>query len=485
MRLEWALLVGSALLLLSVLASKASGRLGVPALLVFIFIGMLAGSEGPGRIAFSNYHVAQNVGIVALAFILFAGGLDTRWSHVRPALGSAISLATLGVFFTAASVAAFAHFFLGFSPVGGFLLGSIVSSTDAAAVFAVLRGRGVAIPERLRGLVELESGFNDPMAVFLTTGVIALMKEPGANPLRLVPEFFLEMTVGLAVGFGMGRLAAWLANRIHLGYDGLYPVFTIASVAMTFSLAAVLHGSGFLAVYVAGLVMGKMPFVHKRSLTRFHDGVAWLMQIAMFLVLGLLVDPSRLLTVAGTGILMALALVVLARPLAVFLSLPLSRLPWREKAMTGWVGLRGAVPIVLAIFPLLAGIPRADTIFDLVFFVVLTSVMLQGPTIPLVARWLGFRESVPRDPMVAESDLPPRRESELITVAVPEASSAVGAQIVDLDLPSDVSVLLVHRDGGFFVPSGATVLRADDRVMALASKGSSGKFRGILEGARA
>ncbi|MDQ6891457.1 MAG: potassium/proton antiporter [Acidobacteriota bacterium] len=482
MRLEWALLVGSALLLLSVLASKASGRLGVPALLVFIFIGMLAGAEGPGRIAFSNYSVAQNVGVVALAFILFAGGLDTRWSHVRPALGSAISLATLGVLFTAVSVAAFGHFFLGFSPLGGFLLGSIVSSTDAAAVFAVLRGRGVAIPERLRGLLELESGFNDPMAVFLTTGVIALMKEPGASPLRLLPEFLLEMSVGLAAGVGMGRLAVWLANRMRLAYDGLYPVFTIACVAMTYSLAAVLHGSGFLAVYVAGLVMGKLPFVHKRSLTRFHDGVAWLMQIAMFLVLGLLVDPSHLLPVAGTGFLMALALVVLARPLAVFLSLPLAKLPWREKAMTGWVGLRGAVPIVLATFPLLAGIPRAETIFNLVFFVVLTSVLLQGPTIPLVAAWLGFRDTEEHDPLVAESELPIRRESELITVAVPEASSAVGAQIVDLDLPSDVSVLLVYREGGFFVPTGATVLRAEDRVMALASRISSARFRRILEG---
>jgi cell volume regulation protein A len=252
---------------------------------------------------------------------------------------------------------------------------------------------------------------------------------------------------------------------------------------MTFSLAAVLHGSGFLAVYVAGLVMGKLPFVHKRSLTRFHDGVAWLMQIAMFLVLGLLVDPSHLLPVAGTGFLMALALVVLARPLAVFLSLPLSKLPWREKAMTGWVGLRGAVPIVLATFPLLAGIPRAETIFNLVFFVVLTSVLLQGPTIPLVAAWLGFRDTGARDPLVAESELPVRRESELITVAVPEASSAVGAQIVELDLPSDVSVLLVYREGGFFVPTGATVLHAEDRVMALASKASSARFRGILEGA--
>jgi cell volume regulation protein A len=378
-------------------------------------------------------------------------------------------------------VAAFAHFVLNFSPLEGFLLGSIVSSTDAAAVFAVLRGRGVAIPERLRGLLELESGFNDPMAVFLTTGVIALFREPGASPFRLIPAFFLEMAVGLAVGLGVGRLTVWLANRIRLGYDGLYPVFTIASVALTYSLAAVLHGSGFLAVYVAGLVLGKMSFVHKRSLTRFHDGIAWLFQIAMFLVLGLLVDPSHLLPVAGIGFLTALVLVVVARPLAVFLSLPLSALTWREKTMTGWVGLRGAVPIVLATFPLLAGVPHAGLIFDMVFFVVLTSVLLQGPTIPLVASMLGFRDTGAKDPMVAESELPPRRESELITVIVPASSTAVGSQIVDLDLPADVSVLLVHRDGGFFVPTGATMLHAQDRVMALASKGSVGKLRGVLE----
>ena len=481
MRLEWALLIGSALLLLSVLASKASGRLGVPSLLVFILVGMAAGSEGPGRIAFSNYPLAKDVGVVALAFILFAGGLDTRWKDVRRALPAATLLATVGVVLTALLVAGFAHVALGFEPLEGFLLGSIVSSTDAAAVFAVLRGRNVPIPERLRGIRELESGLNDPMAVFLTTGVIALFVEPGATLGGLVPAFVVEMSVGLAVGFGLGRLAIWLANRIRLAYDGLYPVFTVACVAMTYSLAAVLHGSGFLAVYVAGLVMGGGTFVHKRSLMRFHDGVAWLMQIAMFLALGLLVDPSSLLPVAGLGFLTALFLVVVARPLATLASLLFVRMPIREKAMTGWVGLRGAVPIVLAIFPLLAGVPRAATMFNVVFFIVLTSVLLQGSTIPAVARLLRLETPPNVDPLLADSDLPLRRESELVTVAVPARSSAAGEQIVDLGFPQDVTVLLIHRDGGFFVPTGATILKEDDRLMALTSKSSSPRLREIVE----
>ena len=381
-------LVASGLLLLGVVASRLSSRLGIPGLLVFLAVGMLAGSDGPGGIDFDNADLAQTLGVVALAFILFAGGISTVWEEVRPILNQGAALATVGVLITALISGVAASWAFDLPIETGLLIGAIISSTDAAAVFAVLRSRSVSLRGRLRPLLELESGSNDPMAVFLTIGFLELVTNPSSEPIDFIPLFVSQMAIGGLLGFGAGRLAAWGLNQIRLDHEGLYPVLLLAIVGFTFSLTTLLNGSGFLAVYVAGIVMAQRRFMHKNSLTRFHDGIAWVGQIGMFVVLGLLVFPSELPSVALRGLIVAAVLIFVARPIAVFVTLTPFRVPWRDRALISWVGLRGAAPIILATFPLMEGAPNASLIFDTVFFIVLTSVLIQGTTIPLVAKCL-------------------------------------------------------------------------------------------------
>lgn len=337
MAVELLLLVVAALLLLSILASKAAGWLGVPSLLLFLLLGMLAGSEGIGGIAFDDAGLAQAIGVISLALILFAGGLETDWNVVKPTLRSGLSLATLGVAVTAVLVGFFAHAFLNFGLLEGLLLGAILSSTDAAAVFAVLRGRSVHLRGKLEPLLELEAGSNDPMAVFLTIALTGLVAQPDQPILALVIFFFQQLILGVAGGSLIGLLSLWLLNRLRLEYDGLYPVLTLALALLIYGVTAALGGSGFLAVYLAGLLLGNRDFIHKKSLTRFHDGVAWLMQITMFLSLGLLVAPSRLIPMAGMGLIIALFLMLVARPFSALLALLFSRFSLRERLMVGWV----------------------------------------------------------------------------------------------------------------------------------------------------
>jgi cell volume regulation protein A len=474
--IETVMLITAGLLLVSVLASKASSRFGVPALLLFVAIGMLAGSEGPGGIWFDDVALSQHIGIVALAFILFSGGLDTAWRDVRPVLLPALSLSTIGVLVSAAILGWFAHHLLGFSILEAILLGAIVSSTDAAAVFSVFRSRGGKLRANLQPLIELESGSNDPMAVFLTTAIIMRIQHPSMPLLRFLGEFVLEMGIGAIAGILAGRGAVWLINRTRLAYDGLYPALTIALVLLIYAGTASLHGSGYLAVYVAGIVLGNHRFIHRITLTRFHDAIAWLMQITMFLALGLLVFPSRLVSVAWPGVALALVLTFVARPLSVFVALAASSFSIREKLVLAWCGLRGAVPIVLATFPVMAGLPVGGTIFDLVFFSVLVSVLLQGTTIPLVARWLGATE----EGAVDTSGFPGRRDSDLVTIAVPEDSPVLGKQLVEIGMPPGTTVLLVYRGNEFFAPTGATMFKADDRLMIFTSKRSVDEVREML-----
>ena len=372
------------------LAGKLSGRFGVPALLFFLLVGMAAGSDGAGGIEFTDAPLAATVGSVALAFILFSGGLDTRWQQVRPLLGPGLLLATVG---TAGHGSrrwsgSFACFFDLPLPYG-LLTGAIVSSTDAAAVFSVLRSKGIALRGRVRPLLELESASNDPMAVFLVIGITELITHPEADGWSLVLLFLRQMGLGAIIGLVLARAAVWLLNKIKLEYEGLYPVLTVGLVLLIFSAAAAVEGSGFLAVYIAGVTLSRHRLIHKRSIGRFHDGVGWLMQIAMFLVLGLLVFPTQLPAVAWRGVGLALVLMLVARPLAIWLSLAFTSFNWRDKLLISWVGLRGAVPIVLATFPLAAGVPFAGDIFNVVFFVVFLSVALQGTSISVASRLIG------------------------------------------------------------------------------------------------
>jgi cell volume regulation protein A len=465
MAVEGVLIVVAALLLLSILASKAAGWLGVPSLLLFLLLGMLAGSEGIGGIAFDDAALAQAIGVVALALILFAGGLETDWQVVKATLRSGLSLATLGVVVTAILVGFFAHAFLNFGLLEGLLLGAILSSTDAAAVFAVLRGRSVHLRGKLEPLLELEAGSNDPMAVFLTIAFVTLISKPELSISWLLLFFIQQMVLGVLCGLLIGQLGLWLLNRLRLEYDGLYPVLTLSLAMFTYGVTAALGGSGFLAVYLAALLLGNRDFIHKKSLTRFHDGMAWLMQIAMFLSLGLLVFPSRLVPMAGMGLIVALFLMLVARPFSALVALLFSRFTLRERMMVGWVGLRGAAPIILATFPLLAGLPKADTLFHLVFFAVLASVLLQGPTIVPIARWLGVESPPLRHVPAPEMPL----KEATVEIVLPPDSAVIGRQLLDVGLPSGVLVVLIGRDGQTFVPSGSTTLAARDKLLLISA----------------
>ena len=470
---EYILIGAAVLLFVSVLVSKISDRFGIPALLAFLILGMLAGSEGPGGIYFDDPALAQFISVIALVLILFSGGLSTEWDKVRPIAKESWLLATLGVFITALMTGAFASLVFKVSLLEGLLLGSIVSSTDAAAVFSVLRAKGISLKGKLKPLLELESGSNDPMAIFLTVGLIQLITHPDLSPWSLIGLFFQQMLVGAVVGYGMGRGILWLINRIKLGYEGLYPVLTLALVLLTFGLTAILGGSGFLAVYLAGIVLGHHDFIHKRSLSRFHDGLAWIMQITMFLTLGLLVFPSRLLPTSGLALLVAAGLMFIARPASVFIGLLPGALNWREKTFVSWVGLRGAAPIILATFPLLAGLQQAELIFNVIFFIVLTSVLLQGTSIPLAARWLGVEAPIlPKRTYPIEYTPMGGFKSELQELTLPAGSKVAGKAIFELQLPDDFLVILVARDNDFIIPYGGLVLQAGDTLLVLSEKPS-------------
>lgn len=480
--IELTLLAAAVLLLASILASKVSDRLGIPSLLIFLGIGMLAGSDGIGGIHFDDPSLAQALGIVALSYILFAGGLSTDWASVRPVLAQGGLLATLGVFITAALAGGFATFVGGFTPLEGLLLGSIISSTDAAAVFSVLRSRKVSLRGNLKPLLELESGSNDPMAVLLTLACISLLQHPGETAGGLVPMMLVQLVLGAGLGYLLGRGMILLINHIRLEYEGLYPVLSLAMVLLIYGLSTIVQANGFLAVYVAGIVMGNHSFIHKRSLIRFHDGLAWLMQISMFLVLGLLVYPSKIAGVAGTGLVVTAFLMLAARPAAVFLTLIGSGMPHRERLMVAWVGLRGAVPIILATFPLLAGIAQAEMMFDIVFFVVLASALLQGTSIPQVARWLGVDAPMARVPVYPiECEPGGRVPCDLVDVEIRPDSAAAGKQLVELGLPEGALVVLINRGEEFIIPTGGTILNPGDRLLFLAAAAQLAQARAIIE----
>jgi potassium/hydrogen antiporter len=463
------------LLLGCVLASKASAKLGVPALLLFIFLGMLAGSDGPGGLHFEDYTFAMQLGQVALAFIIFSGGLDTHWNDIKTLLWRGLALSTIGVAITCGLVAWFAVTFLGFSIAEGLLLGAITSSTDAAAVFSVLRARSINLRRRLTPLLELESGSNDPMAVFLTIAFIQLIKEPNSSPALLIGSFFVQMSVGFLFGWLTGRVARWLMAHTRLEYDGLYPAISSAIVLLTFGGAHAIGGNGYLAVYVSGITLGRSNFLHRLSLIQFHDGVAWLFQIAMFITLGLLSYPTKLSGVVGVGLLLAVFLMFVARPLAVYLSLALAKMKRRERLFIAWGGLRGAVPIILAIFPLLEGIPRSDDMFHLVFFVVLVSVLVQSTTLPLVAKWLGVVVPPTKDePM-------PAAGSDLVEVTVEPGSYAAGKMVVNLGLPTTALLVLLRRRDRGYVPRGSTVVWPGDIITIATRKDDREDLARIFE----
>ncbi len=453
-----------ALAVVSVMLSRVVDRIGVPVLLLFLGLGMLGGSEGIGRFPFENYAVAVRLGTIALVLILFDGGFNTATAAVRQVLWPAMILATFGVAATAALVALFSHF-LGLGWTEAMLLGAVVSSTDAAAVFAVLRGGRLNLKPRVGRTVEVESCINDPMAVILTTVVIEAVMTRHAPGLRAV----LDVAVQLAVGAGMGLACGWtgraLLARASLRTAGLYPVLTLALAFFSFGAATLAQGSGFLSVFVTGVVLGNSPLPNKSALSRVHEGLAWMSQVGMFLMMGLLVFPSRLADVALTGLAVGLFLTFVARPLAVLPCLLPFRYPLNEIGYIGWVGLRGSVPIILATLPVLAHVPGAERIFDTVFFIVVLSSIIPGATLRYVTRWAGLSVRERPIPEAAlEINSPHPLDGELVPFLIEPPVAVCGAVLREIELPPGAAVVLVARGKSVIAARGDTRLESGDHA---------------------
>ncbi len=462
--------VAAVLLIAGACSSKVSSWLNLPVLLLFLGVGMVAGSEGIGGIDFTNAPLANAIGTVAMAYILFAGGYDTSWKSVKPVLVYGSILSSLGVLLTAVVVGIFAAVLLGKSWQWGLLLGSIVSSTDAAAVFAILRSRKVSLKGKLQPLLEFESGSNDPMAAFLTIFMIGVLQAPEtASYWLILPSFLLKMGVGIAGGAFWGWAMGKVFNKIDFEYDGLYYVMGIATVLLAFGSSELIQGNGFMAVYVCGLVMGNTKFIYQHGLRRFHDGIGWLMQVLLFGTLGLLVFPSQLLSNAVNGFAIALFLMLIARPLVAFVCMIGSSFTYRERLFVSWVGLRGGAPIMLATFPMLYQTEDYNLMFNLVFFLVLTSVLVQGKTLMPLARFLGLDKPLkvkPRVPLEFENTGTINGETEEFEIL--PGAPYIGKKIAELGLPKGALVLLIRRGREFVVPHGNTVLKEHDGLMILA-----------------
>jgi cell volume regulation protein A len=466
------------LLAVSAVLSRASQRLSVPLALLFLAIGVAAGREGIGRIPFDDFQFAYRAGSAALVLILFDGGLKTPLASVRRVAAPAATLATLGVVGTAAIIAFVAHWLgLGWAPA--MLLGAVVSSTDAAAVFSVLRGSGTSLDHKLGATLEVESGFNDPMAVILTTVLTENLLSAGTISVAgVVLEVLQHIVIGAASGVAVGYAARRLLARYRLPAGGLYPVLTLGAALLAFSIPTLLHGSGFLGVYVAAIVLSSGRLPYRRSLLRVHDALAWFSQVAMFLMLGLLVSPSQLLRVASVGLLLALLLAVFARPLVVALCLLPFRYSPRQTAFLGWVGLRGAVPIILAVFPVLMHAPGAEWLFNVVFFIVVVNSLIPGATVPWMTRRLGLAVDTPAPPVaVMEIESHLELNADLLGFTVDEALPVAGALIADLPFPEHAAVAMVVRGRELIAPKGSTRLETGDHVYVIAAN----EDRGLVE----
>ena len=454
------------MLVLAVTFSRASARLGVPLALGFLLIGVLAGSEGIGGIPFANYQITYQIGIAALVLILFDGGLNISIDAARSVLAPATLLATVGVGLTALATAAAAHLFGLDWPVA-LLLGAIVSSTDAAAVFSTLSASGTRLRRSVGHLLELESGLNDPMAVILTTALTANLVRPGSATAWMIGrDIVVELTVGAIAGYVIGRLARWRMSKLRLPAAGLYPAYSIGVACLAYGAPALIHGSGFLSVYVAAVILARGSPPSVAAVRRVHDALAWVSQIVMFLILGMLLIPSRLSAVAAVGLAVALVLVFIARPAVVALCLAPLRHPPREILYVGWVGLRGAVPIVLATIPVMSGAPGAHELFDGVFFIVVVGAFLPGATVPWVTRRLGLQAGAAeaRASWIARGSGGP---TEVRRFVIEPELAVVGATVESLPLPRGAAVILIEREGNQLAVSGTTVLEAGDLAYVL------------------
>ncbi|MCW2957320.1 MAG: potassium/proton antiporter, partial [Solirubrobacterales bacterium] len=474
------LLICGALLACGIAAAVLANRIRVPGLLLFLGLGMLLGSDGLSLISFSDYELTQRIGIIALVLILFEGGLAAGWPEIRPVLRPALALATVGTALTAVIGGLIAAWLFDISILEGMLLGSIVSCTDGAAIFSLLRGS--TLRRRLARSLEGEAGFNDPVAVLLVIGFVDWLQKPDYGIADMLISMAQEMAIGAVVGIIVGRVAVFALGRVRLSSAGLYPVASIAICTLAFGTADVIHGSGFLAVYLAGLAIGSTDLPAKRTIVTFHEGLAWVAQLAMFFTLGLLVFPSQFGDVVVEGTVLAIAAVVVARPLSVFVATVFEGFEVREQLVLGWAGLRGAVPVVLATFPVLAGVPDSERFFNIVFFAVLVSTVLQGTTFEAFARRLGVTTNVQALPTPLTNQRAMQRlGAEVVEFEVGTADAADGVRVRDLGLPRDALLNVIVRGEQAIPPRGSTLIEAGDRLHVLVRQEVAIEFNALLE----
>ena len=471
------LLLGAVLIFCSILVSKTGYRFGIPSLLIFLIVGMLFGTDGLG-LEFGNAGQAQFIGMMALSIILFSGGVDTKISEIKPVLTPGILLSTLGVLTTTALTGLFIFYIshwtgldIHMSLVVSLLLAATMSSTDSASVFSILRSQRMNLKHNLRPMLELESGSNDPMAYMLTIVLIQLVGNNDAGGWQILVDFSFQFVLGGLAGYGIGKFMVWINNKINLSNTSLYPILTLSLVFFTFTVTDLLKGNGYLAVYIAGIVMGNAKTIHRKETETFFDGLTWLVQIVMFLTLGLLVNPHELIAVAPTALLIGIFMMIIARPLSVILCLlPFRNLTNKARLFVSWVGLRGAVPIIFATYPVVSNIEGADQIFNIVFFITLLSLILQGSTISAFARKLDLALPIEKTGNDFGVELPEEINSSLNDMTVTEEMLINGSQLADMKLPKGTLVMIIKRGDEYIVPNGTVSLHIGDKLLLISEK---------------
>lgn len=472
------LVIGSVLLFVSIIVGKTGYRFGVPALLLFLIVGMLFGSDGLG-LQFENAEKAQFIGMIALSVILFSGGMDTKFTDIKPILGPGVVLSTVGVLLTALFTGLFIWWLSGmswtnieFPLLTSLLLAATMSSTDSASVFAILRSQKINLKHNLRPMLELESGSNDPMAYMLTIVLIQLIVSSGMGASQILISFAIQFIVGAAAGYLLGKLAVIMLNRLNIDNQALYPILLLSFVFFTFSVTDLLKGNGYLAVYIAGMMVGNHKIMHRKEIYTFMDGLTWLFQIIMFLCLGLLVNPHEMLEVAAVALLIGVFMILVGRPLSVFLCLlPFGKkINLKSRLFVSWVGLRGAVPIIFATYPVVSQVPGAELLFNIVFFITILSLVVQGTTVAKASRLLGLSTPMEKTGNDFGVELPEEIDSDLRDMTVTEETLISGNTLKDMDLPYGTLVMIVKRGNEYLIPNGSLQLHIGDKLLLISEK---------------
>ena len=470
---ENVVLVGALLLFVAVMAGKVAYRFGAPALLLFLGVGMLFGLN---FISYRSVEMTQFVGMIALCIILFTGGMDTKFSEIKPIIGPGVVLATVGVVMTAFVLAGFVWLvapWLGIEiPFAlALLLASTMSSTDSASVFSILRSKKQGLKQNLRPLLELESGSNDPMAYMLTIVLIQFIQSAGMGVGAIAASFIIQFIVGAAAGYVLGKLAIRMLNKLNIDNQALYPILLLAFVFFTFSITDLLKGNGYLAVYIAGIMVGNNKIMHRKDIYTFMDGLTWLFQIIMFLCLGLLVNPHEMLEVAAVALLIGVFMIVIGRPLSVFLCLlPFRKITMKSRLFVSWVGLRGAVPIIFATYPVVAGVEGSNIIFNVVFFITIVSLVVQGTTVSFVARLLHLSKPLEKTGNDFGVELPEEIDTDLKDMTITQEMLEEADTLKDMNLPKGTLVMIVKRGDEFLIPNGTLKLHVNDKLLLISEK---------------